>query len=64
MKEYIEAGSPEETEQAGAHLAKQLAACRRGQMWFICLYGDLGAGKTAFVRGFPREAGYKALHTL
>lgn len=52
MKEYIETGSPEETEQAGAYLAKQLAAYRRGQRWFVCLYGDLGAGKTAFVRGF------------
>jgi ATPase, YjeE family len=38
-----------ETEQAGEDLAKKLAP---GSV--VALYGDLGAGKTAFVRGMAR----------
>lgn len=37
-----------ETEQCGAELAESLPK----KPLFIALYGDLGAGKTAFVRGF------------
>lgn len=38
--------SLEETEKIGALLASSLRSCRA-----VLLYGDLGAGKTAFVRG-------------
>ncbi len=38
--------STKETENAGAELAKKL---KPGD--FVALYGDLGVGKTAFVRG-------------
>ena len=42
--------SPEETEAVGARLAKMMEA---GSLpTFVALYGDLGVGKTAFVRGF------------
>ena len=39
--------SPEETEQLGAAVASSLGSSPA----FIALYGDMGAGKTAFVRG-------------
>lgn len=46
--------SAEETEKAGSELAK--AILFDGSIpKFIALYGDLGVGKTAFVRGFVRE---------
>lgn len=45
-KEEILSSSPEETENAGKALAAKL---RAGD--FIAMRGDLGAGKTAFVRG-------------
>ncbi|MGI5935519.1 MAG: tRNA (adenosine(37)-N6)-threonylcarbamoyltransferase complex ATPase subunit type 1 TsaE [Oscillospiraceae bacterium] len=44
--------SEEETEQAGAELARRLLP---GAV--VALYGDLGAGKTAFVRGMARGLG-------
>ena len=47
-KEYT-THTPEETEELGAALAEE---CRRMGPCFVALYGDLGAGKTAFVRGF------------
>lgn len=41
--------SPEETERAGNEFATTLP-----QNAFIAMYGDLGAGKTAFVRGMAQ----------
>ena len=41
----------EETEQLGAELAKQMIQ-DSNLPHFVALYGDLGVGKTAFVRGF------------
>lgn len=40
-----------ETEALGASLAKALVAAGK-KTAFIALFGDLGVGKTAFVRGF------------
>ncbi len=42
--------SPEETEHIGTSLACTLQS--DGAPSFVALYGDLGAGKTAFARGF------------
>ena len=42
--------SPEETEAIGAALARLLEG-NRSCPTFIAMYGDLGVGKTAFVRG-------------
>ena len=52
MKKIIESTSPEMTEAAGADLARTLLSERSGELFFVCLTGGLGAGKTAFVRGF------------
>ena len=46
----ITTSSPEETEGIGANLAKMLISDAEMPP-YIAMYGDLGVGKTAFVRG-------------
>jgi tRNA threonylcarbamoyladenosine biosynthesis protein TsaE len=53
--ESIITQSEDETSAAGARLGAQL---RAGDV--VLLYGDLGAGKTAFVRGLARGVGAPA----
>jgi len=50
--------SPKQTEQLGLKLAKKL---KGGQI--LCLVGNLGSGKTCFVRGLARGLGIKQLIT-
>ena len=50
-KTVFETANPSQTEEIGARLARAITA--DGSLpRFVALYGDLGVGKTAFVRGF------------
>jgi tRNA threonylcarbamoyladenosine biosynthesis protein TsaE len=53
--EIIVTGSEQETAEVGERFAERLTA---GDV--VLLYGDLGAGKTAFVRGLARGLGAAA----
>ncbi len=46
--------SPRETQEFGQKLAKEIA-----QGGIVCLYGDLGAGKTTLVQGIAKGLGIK-----
>ena len=48
-------GSPRETEELGARLARRLSG---GQV--VAMFGGLGMGKTAFVRGMAQGRGLSA----
>lgn len=50
-RQILFTNSAEETEEIGKTLAKKLLANEKFPS-FVALYGDLGVGKTAFVRGF------------
>lgn len=51
-KQIICTASAEETEAAGAALASRIWQENGASPCFVAMEGDLGAGKTAFVRGF------------
>ena len=50
MNKELITNSPEETEAFGAEVARYITENKTAPS-FIALYGDLGVGKTAFVRG-------------
>lgn len=51
-----------DTEVVGSNMALSLykSGCRRA---FVAMRGEMGVGKTAFVRGFCRPLGIKAVHS-
>ncbi len=55
MERAIITRSAEETQRLGFGLGNLLK--NRGQGVTVCLYGDLGAGKTTFVKGFASAFG-------
>lgn len=58
MKEVYLTNTPEETEEVGALLARELLQ-RAPQGALIAMEGEMGVGKTALVRGFCRELGIR-----
>jgi len=59
MKKY-KTKNPKETGKAARELAAQILKRKRGKKAaVVALTGELGAGKTTFIKSFMREAGVK-----
>lgn len=58
MKQIFETNSPADTEALGARLASSLAQ-HLPQGALIAMEGEMGVGKTAFVRGFTEALGFR-----
>ena len=60
MEEIIQVKCAAETEKVGYELAKRLEAGGKNKA-FIALFGEMGVGKTAFVRGFASYFGIRGI---
>jgi len=60
MLRILKTNDAQETETVGAVLASELGADSTLPP-FLALYGDLGVGKTAFVRGFVSQIAPSAI---
>ncbi len=54
----LESNSPKETQKIAADLARKIIKTKKGAI--IALEGELGAGKTVFVKGFAKALGVKS----
>ncbi|MBN2653856.1 MAG: tRNA (adenosine(37)-N6)-threonylcarbamoyltransferase complex ATPase subunit type 1 TsaE [Nitrospirae bacterium] len=54
VRKYISASS-EETEALGSKLGRHIVQNSKSAV--VCMYGDLGAGKTVFIKGFASSLG-------
>ena len=60
MKITLYTSSPDETETVGKRLARALDSADKRQA-VIAMQGEMGVGKTAFVRGFAGELGIQGV---
>ncbi|MCK4891230.1 MAG: tRNA (adenosine(37)-N6)-threonylcarbamoyltransferase complex ATPase subunit type 1 TsaE [Candidatus Pacebacteria bacterium] len=60
-KNQITTKSPEETKEFAKVLVEEWIQINKtkNSNWLVCLYGDLGGGKTTFVQGLAEEFGIK-----